>query len=508
MPGGQLKDLTIHLPPGLLGNPLATTTCTEDQLNASACPPASKVGTITNDVQIALAPAIPTSGDVFNVVPRAGEPARFGFVLPVPLGTSIILQSPAVLRPDDFGLDTVLKDVPNTATILGLPTPITITGVSLNLMGKIGGKGFLRNPTSCGTHTVSVDVTAYDASTGTGSTTFDTQGCQDLPFSPTFSARIVQGNPDQAVSVSTTIGQTEEEAGLKRAVVTLPKELGPDSTAFANTCQETEFQAGTCPETSIVGTAKAASPLQSQALEGPVVLIATPSGSFPRLGLDLRGALALKLIGGIALDSSDPTALRNQVTFDGLPDIPISEFTLTFKGGEGGINLATRNPCAKPPYKFNTSFLSHSDVTRTGVTDAEATCRGSKPTATAKLKVPKSGGDPTLKLDLRAGDLAGIKKAKVKLPKQLKLAKGAKLKRGLKVKGAKGKGARKSLKLSAKGARRQADQGRPRRRRDLAGAASASRGRSRSMFGPATASAPSLASRPSPIAVPGTVPAR
>ena len=34
----DMKDLTIHLPPGLVGNPLATTTCTEEQLNADACP--------------------------------------------------------------------------------------------------------------------------------------------------------------------------------------------------------------------------------------------------------------------------------------------------------------------------------------------------------------------------------------------------------------------------------------------------------------------------------------
>lgn len=450
--GGQLKDLTIHLPPGLVGNPLATTTCTEDQLNASSCPAASKVGTITNDVQIGATPPVPTSGDVFNVVPRAGEPARFGFVLPVPLGTSIILQSPAVLRPTDFGLDTVLKDVPNTATVLGVPTPITITGVSLNLKGQVGSppKGFLRNPTSCGSHTVSVDATAYDSSTGTSSTTFNTDGCQSLPFSPKFDASIVSTSLDQPVQVSTTISQTETEAGLKRAVVTLPAELGPNGTAFGNTCAEADFQAGTCPEASIVGTAKAASPLQSQALVGPVVLITTPAGSLPALGLDLRGALALKLTGAIGIDSSNPSAFRNQVTFDGLPDIPISEFTLTFDGGPGGLNLATRNPCANPPFKFDTTFLSHGDVTTTGMTDAKATCRGSKPTAKAKLKVPKAG-DPTLKLDLRAGDLASIKTAKVKLPKQIKLAKGAKLKRGLDVVGAKGKGSRSSLKLSAEG---------------------------------------------------------
>src|SRR5689334_20942211 len=35
--GGSPKDLVIHLPPGLVGNPLATPTCSEDQLNANSC---------------------------------------------------------------------------------------------------------------------------------------------------------------------------------------------------------------------------------------------------------------------------------------------------------------------------------------------------------------------------------------------------------------------------------------------------------------------------------------
>ncbi len=31
---GQLKDLVIHLPPGLVGNPLATTTCSSSAIRA------------------------------------------------------------------------------------------------------------------------------------------------------------------------------------------------------------------------------------------------------------------------------------------------------------------------------------------------------------------------------------------------------------------------------------------------------------------------------------------
>jgi len=448
--GGKPKNLVIHLPPGLVGNPLATPTCSEDQLNASSCPAASDVGDISNDVLLNGLIPLTVSGNVYNVAPRSGEPARFGFVLTTPgnLLPPVILQSPAALRPTDFGLDTILNDIPDTASGL----PIDITGVHLDLKGQVGSppKGFLRNPTSCGTHTVSVDVTAYDTTTGSGSTTFDTQNCQALPFDPKFSASITQGDPDEPVGVSTTIAQTIEEAGLKRASVTLPAELGPNVSAFANTCAEADFQAGNCPAAATVGSAKAASPLQSEALEGPVVLITTPAGALPRLGLDLRGALALKLTGEITIDDSNPTAFRNQVTFNGLPDIPISEFTLTFAGGPDGLNFATRNPCGKPPFQFNTSFLAHSDATTSGATDAEATCRGSKPKARAKLKVPKGDGDPTLKLKLRAGGLAPIKSAAIKLPPQIKLAKGAKLKRGLEVNGAKGKGSKSKLKLKAK----------------------------------------------------------
>ena len=59
------------------------------------------------------------NGNLYNVVPRAGEPARFGIVLdpsPIPgnpvVFPKIILQSAAQLRPSDLGLDTILNDLP------------------------------------------------------------------------------------------------------------------------------------------------------------------------------------------------------------------------------------------------------------------------------------------------------------------------------------------------------------------------------------------------------------
>lgn len=462
--GGQARDLIIHLPPGLVGNPLATTTCTEAQLNADACPAASAVGTIANDVTIGALVPQTANGIIYNVVPRQGEPARFGFVLNAPPADKIVLQSPASLRPGDFGLDTTLTNLPQNATVLGVAAPITITGVRLTLKGQVGNpvKGFLRNPTSCGSHTVAIDATSYAGEAGHGEDTFDTTGCTTLPFSPQFTAEIDQSGPlSRPVEVSTSIKQTISEAGLKRAIVTLPPELGPNSAAFANTCPEADFAAGSCPEASIVGSARAASPLQSEPLTGPVALITPPIGGLPVLGLDLRGALALKLKGAIGIDTTNLDSLRNQVTFDNLPDIPISDFSLTFDGGAGGLNLATRDACAKPPLGFNTSFLSHAGGTSDARTAATATCKssgGKKPSAKVRLKVPKSGGDPSLKLKLKRG-AESIKSAKLALPKPLSLDLNRKGHvSGVNVQGGSGsfKGTRRSLtvKVKGKGAKR------------------------------------------------------
>lgn len=455
--GGQTKDLVIHLPPGLVGNPLATTTCTEQKLTIDNCPAASAVGTIANDVTIfGLVPQT-ANGTIYNVVPRQGEPARFGFVLNAPPADKIVLQSPASLRPTDFGLDTTLTNLPQNATVAGIPTPITITAVRLTLKGQVGSpaKGFLRNPTSCGTHTVAIDATSYAGEAGHGEDTFDTTNCAALPFSPQFSAEINQsGPPSKAVEVSTSIKQTIAEAGLKRAVVTLPPELGPNGTAFNNTCAEADFQAGNCPAASIVGSARAASPLQSEPLTGPVALLTPPIGGLPILGLDLRGALALKLEGAIGIDATNLDSLRNQVTFDGLPDIPISDFTLTFDGGSGGLNLATRDACTPPAFGFDTTFESHSGVTTNGKTKAKATCKGSggkRPRARVRLKAPKDG-DPVLRLKLRAG-AAPLKSAALRLPNGVSFARGKKLRSGTSVK-ADGKSLKsKALKASGRGFR-------------------------------------------------------
>jgi len=390
--GGQVKDLTVGLPPGLIGDPNATPLCTVAQLNADDCPDNTRVGSVTANATVTvvvLPVTVNVSGDLYNLTPQPGEPARFGIVLrplalPDPLAPvlpNIILQSGVQLRPD-FGLNTVINNIPNSTS--GLPT--TINSQDITLFGTAPGTGrpFMRNPTSCGEHTTNFAAVPYSGSTASGTANFTTTGCENLDFSPSFTAEV--GGPGQTTNgvpttASTAILQDFDEAGLLRAVVWVPPDLNPNATIFFGApCGQPEFIAGTCPPNTVVGLATAASPLLSQPLIGDVSLVSS-GGPLPNLGLDLKGQLHLLLQGSIDISAG------NTVTFGdvppGLPDIPISRFQLTFRPSPGLIGTA-RDICVPPPPTFHADFTGYNGATTS--VDAPATVLGCGPTTPTKAK--------------------------------------------------------------------------------------------------------------------------
>jgi hypothetical protein len=381
--GGQVKDLTVGLPPGLIGDPNAAPLCTVDQLNADACPANTKVGSVTANatVTVVLLPVtLNVSGDLYNLTPQPGEPARFGIVLrPLNLGGAVgnvlppvILQSGVQLRPD-FGLNTVINNIPNSTS--GLPTTINSQDITLFGTAPGTGKPFMRNPTSCpGPHTTKFTAVPYSGSTATGSANFTTEGCDALDFSPAFSAEI--GGPGQTANgvpttASTAILQDNDEAGLHDAVVIVPPDLNPNATIFfGSPCDQASFQAGTCPSNTVVGLATASSPLLSTPLIGNVSLVAS-GATFPNLGLDLKGQLHLLLQGTTAINP-------NTVTFHGLPDIPISRFQLTFTPSPGLLGTS-RDLCVPPSPVFHADFTGYNG--KTSSVDAPATIDGCGPSS-------------------------------------------------------------------------------------------------------------------------------
>ncbi len=215
-PAADVKDLTVGLPPGMVGDPTVTPLCTLAQLQADGCPAGSQVGTVTTSATAHLLDPLPLNlpltvdGSLYNVVPAAGQPARFGIVLrpigsqPLPLLEKIVQVSDVQLRKSDLGLNTVLTNVPNMAHALGqaLSVPIDITAIDISLNGTVGGQGFMRNPTSCGTKTTKFTADSYANPTQkvTGQATFNSVNCAALPFSPVFKAWVGAPGFTQAAS--------------------------------------------------------------------------------------------------------------------------------------------------------------------------------------------------------------------------------------------------------------------------------------------------------------------
>lgn len=372
--GGQVKDLTIGLPPGMIGNPNATPLCTVAQLNADACPSDTKVGSVTANATVtvaALPVTINVSGDLYNLTPQPGEPARFGIVLRPIKGDlcallppalcdlvpnivdPVILQSAVQLRPD-FGLNTIINDIPNSTS--GLPTTINSQDITLFGTAPGTGKPFMRNPTSCGTNTTNFSAVPHSGSSATGQASFTTTNCGALDFSPSFTVLLggaAQGSPTTAV---TSIDQDNDEAGLLNAHVFVPPDLAPNTLTdlLSHRCASADFQAGTCLNNTVVGNAIATSPLLSEALAGQVFLVDSGGGLLPNIGLDLHGQLHLLLQGSLNADKS--------VTFGdvppGLPDIPISHFQLAFTNPPG-LLIANHNLCVGPPPVWHAEFTGY-----------------------------------------------------------------------------------------------------------------------------------------------------
>jgi hypothetical protein len=124
------RDLTFHLPPGLVGNPNAATQCTMTAFSAllfeaNLCPPSSVVGVATvtaNEPKVLK--VFSKAAPVFNLVPAQGEPARFGFSV----GSKVpIVIDTSVRSGRDYGVDVSVQDATEVAGLLS--TQVTFWGV-------------------------------------------------------------------------------------------------------------------------------------------------------------------------------------------------------------------------------------------------------------------------------------------------------------------------------------------------------------------------------------------
>ena len=167
---GNLKDVRVDLPPGLVGNTVGMPRCSTARALARECPRDTIVGVASIEIRSTFqegfkAPILIVE-PVFNVEPSPGEPAAFvftGVAFPVRLDTSVLSDGNYAVRvtaSDITEADVVLS---STVTIWGVPAdhegfgPIELQSNNRGeLAGGLGGPAanvtrvpLLTNPTQC-----------------------------------------------------------------------------------------------------------------------------------------------------------------------------------------------------------------------------------------------------------------------------------------------------------------------------------------------------------------------
>ena len=194
--------------------------------------------------------------------------------------------------------------------------------------------GFTFNATGCSAQAVSGRLLSTQGAAAGISSPYAPANCAALPFKPVFTAS-TQGQTSKQhgasldVKVSARQGPDQgagEEANIRKVDVQLPKALPSELRTLQKACLLAVFQANpaSCPPASFVGTAIAHTPLLSDPLEGPAILVSYGGAKFPDVVLVLQGD-------GVTVDLTGETEIKKGLTysrFETLPDAPITSFEL------------------------------------------------------------------------------------------------------------------------------------------------------------------------------------
>jgi hypothetical protein len=354
----EIRKIEATLPPGMVaklkgveycpqsGIDAATASSGKPEIASPSCPSNSQIGKV--DVGVGSGTPFHTPGTAYLAGPYKGAPISMVFVVP------------AVAGPYDLGTDVVRAAAfvnPETAEVHAVsdPIPYIFGGVKLDIRSidvSINRKNFTLNPTTCReAFQIGAGIFGGGADPENPGSWFEAKAssdfrateCKKLQFKPKFFPKILGGKNQTKRAKNPKFQATLEarngDANLRRAAFILPRATILDQSHIKTICTRVQLAANECPKNSIYGHAKATSPLLDKALKGPVYLTSS-SHTLPDLLVNLHGQVPIRLRGVISSEHG-----RLKTVFNNTPDVAVSKFTLTMKGGNKGLLVNSRDLC-------------------------------------------------------------------------------------------------------------------------------------------------------------------
>jgi hypothetical protein len=337
-----LSQLSVTTPPGLLGMLSSVPLCGEPQAAEGTCPETSQIGT-TN---VAAGPGshpLWVSGRVYLTGPYNGAPFGLSIVVPADAGPfhlgNVVVRS--AITADQHTSALTITSAPLPQVIDGVPLRVQTVNVTVNR------PDFMFNPTNCAVKQIDATVAGAQYALVHVSNSFAASGCRNLPFSPKFTASSsARTSKKYGASFDVKVLYKPGQANIRSVSVKLPKQLPARLTTIQQACLAATFAANpaTCPAGSLIGIAKARTPVLPVPLEGPAYLVSHGGAAFPDVVLVLQGeGVRIDLTGNVNISKGITSS-----TFANVPDAPITSFELKLPLGTHSALAANGYLCGTP----------------------------------------------------------------------------------------------------------------------------------------------------------------
>lgn len=341
--GGEAlpSRFTLTLPAGLSASLGSIQACADSEAAAGSCPPASRLGSVQLEIGSGPVPAV-LPGGVYLAGPYHHAPFSMAMTIPATLG-------PFNLGTVAFRAAMQIDGHSGRVTIASGSLPSVVDGVPIRLQAlslSLDRSGFVRNPTSCGSHALDGSLESSEGATATLSSPYRVSGCKRLGFKPQLRVAISSGrrpHRNRQVGLRVSVHFRRADASLRSLFVSMPPALKLGIGKLKEICSRPDARRNLCPPGAKVGTAQAHTPLLGKkALTGSIYVVQPRDDGEPDIWVALSGDGVKLAIRG----ATESEHGRFATKLGGLPDVPLSDFTMRLGSPGNSLLSLAADPCA------------------------------------------------------------------------------------------------------------------------------------------------------------------